>query len=182
MRLDSTALEDAVVRVPVEPEAPLEPLRVAIEGVRVLHDELAHADQAAAWPRLVALLRLEVVPVLGQLLVAVDLPRVERKRLLVRQREHELAPEAVADVDDLRDRRSARRLPELDRREHGREPFLGTERVQLLPDDLLDLAVNPPTERREAPDPRGELPHEPAAHEQLVARCLRVGGVVAQGR
>src|SRR5256885_3671441 len=48
----------------------------------VLHDELAHAQQPAARPRLVALLRREVVPELRQLLVRLQLPRVEGHRLL----------------------------------------------------------------------------------------------------
>ena len=45
----------------------LEPGLVAVERVRVLHDELADAEQAAARARLVAVLRLEVVPGLRQL-------------------------------------------------------------------------------------------------------------------
>ena len=73
----------------------LEPLLVAVERVRVLHDELAHAEEAAARPRLVAVLRLEVVPGLRQLLVALDLARVEGERLLVRQRQDEPPAGAV---------------------------------------------------------------------------------------
>ena len=73
VRLDAAALEDPVVGASVALEALVEPGLVAVERVRVLHDELAHAEQAAARPRLVAILGLEVVPELRQLLVALEL-------------------------------------------------------------------------------------------------------------
>src|SRR5581483_12136232 len=44
-RLDATTLEDPVVRLPVQLEAPLGGLLVAVERVGVLHDELADAEQ-----------------------------------------------------------------------------------------------------------------------------------------
>ena len=88
----------------------------------------------------------------------------------------------VGDVDDHRDLVAAGRLPELDRREHGREPLLGADRGQLLADDLLDLPVNAPAERHEGPHACAHLPDEPTADEQLVARSLRVRGRFAQRR
>src|SRR5207249_10984944 len=75
--LESAALEDRVVRGLVCAEARLEALLVAVERIRVLHDELADPDQAAPRARLVAVLGLEVVPGLRQLPVALQLPRVE---------------------------------------------------------------------------------------------------------
>ena len=68
VRLEAAALEHALVRLGVAVEARVEPRLVAVERVRVLHDELAHAEEPAARPRLVALLRREVVPGLRQLL------------------------------------------------------------------------------------------------------------------
>ena len=111
------ALEDPVVGLLVCAEARLEPVLVAVERVRVLHDELADAEEAGARPRLVAVLRLEVVPGLRQLPVALDLAGVVGERLLVRQREHEPAARAVVEVEDLGDRVSGLSLPELDRRQ-----------------------------------------------------------------
>ena len=67
----------------MELEAAIEPLAIAIERVRVLHDELAHAQQSTARPRLVAFLRREVVQDLRELLVRLDLARVKRERLLM---------------------------------------------------------------------------------------------------
>ena len=98
-------------------EAPVEPLLVAVERVRVLHDELAHAEEPAPRPRLVALLRLEVVEDLRQLAVRAELARVEGDRLLVRHREDELAAEPVRQLVELRDGVAPALLPELGRRE-----------------------------------------------------------------
>src|SRR5205085_11923232 len=119
---------------------------------------------------------------LRELPVAADLAGMRRERLLVRQRQDVPAPGAVMEAEELRDPGAASRLPQLDRRQDGREPLLGAERVELLADDLLDLPVDAPAERREAPDPRRQLPDEPAADEQLVRGRLRVGGVFAKGR
>ena len=52
----------------------------------------------------------------------------------------------------------------------------------MRPDDLHDLLVHAPTERKERPDPRADLADEPAAHEQPVACGLGVRRRVAQGR
>ncbi len=113
--LDAAAVEDPVVRLAVALEARERALLVAVERVRVLHDELADAEQAAARPRLVAVLDGEVVPELGQLLVRADLARVEGERLLVRHRQHELTAVPVGQVEELGDLVAAGRLPELER-------------------------------------------------------------------
>src|SRR5258705_10632 len=59
VRLETAALPDALVRAPVRLEAPVEPGLVAVERVRVLHYELAHAQEPAPRPRLVAFLSRE---------------------------------------------------------------------------------------------------------------------------
>ena len=84
--VEATALEDSVVCPGVRLERCVEPFLVAIERVRVLHHELADAEKASTGPGLVALLRLEVVEDLRQVAVRAQLARVERDRLLVRQR------------------------------------------------------------------------------------------------
>ena len=55
-------------------------------------------------------------------------------------------------------------------------------RVDLLADDLDDLLVHAPASREERPQPRADLADVAAAHKQLVASRLRVGGRLAQGR
>src|SRR5262249_42447718 len=181
VELEPAALEDLRIRLAVLAEALVKAGLVAVERVRVLHDELADADQPAAWPGLIAVLGLEVVPGLRQLLVALDLPRVESERLLVRERKHVMASCAVVELEELRDRVAPRRLPELCRREHGRKPFLCPDLLELLADDLLDLAMGAPAKGRERPEARGHLPDEPGADEQLVADGLGLGRGVAQG-
>ena len=111
IRLEPAALEHPVVRVEVLAKADVETFVVTVERVGVLHHELAHAEQRSARTRLVAHLRLEVVEDLRQLLVRLQLARVERDRLLVRQREDERAAVAVLDLPELGDRRSARSPP-----------------------------------------------------------------------
>ena len=54
-------VEDAQVRIEVAIELLIEPVEVDIERVRVLHRELAHAQQAALGTRLVAELLADVV-------------------------------------------------------------------------------------------------------------------------
>jgi len=166
----------------VRVEALVEPGLIAVERVRVLHDELPQAQQPAARPRLVALLGREVVPDLGQLLVRLQLARVERHRLLVRKRQHEVAPRAVLQLEHDRDPDAAARLPQLRGREHGLEHLLPADRVDLLADDLDDLLVHAPAQRQEREQSRADLSDEAAAHEQLVRDRVGVGRRVAQGR
>ena len=181
-RLDPAALEDLLVGRAVALEADPDAVLVAVERVAVLHHELAHPQEPAARAGLVPVLRLEVVPELRQLLVRLDLPRVERDRLLVREREDEVAVVPVAHVEDLGDPDPAGRLPQLGGREHRHLHLLPADRVHLLADDLDDLLVDAPAQRHVRPQPGRDLADEAAAHEQLVADRLRVGGRVAQGR
>ena len=104
---------------------------------------------------------------------------MERERLLVREREDVIG---VLDVEDFGDPQAPRLLPELGGREHRREPLLRSDRLHLVADDLLDLPVHAPPERRERPEARRHLPDETRAHEQLVADGVGVGRRVAQGR
>ena len=163
-------------------EADVEAGLVPVERVRVLHDELADPQQAAARTRLVAVLRLEVVPGLRQLAVALELERVEGERLLVREREDVVAAVPVLELEELGDAVAARRDPELGGRQHRREHLLRADRVHLLADDLLHLPVHAPAERQERPEAGADLADEAAADEQLVRERLGVGGRVAQGR
>ena len=180
--LEPAALEDAVVGTTLELEAAVEPLIVDVERVGVLHHELADAEEAAARARLVPLLRLEVVEHLRQLPVRLQLARMERERLLVRQREHELAPAPVGQPEELRDLVAAGCLPELGRCEHRRRHLLAADRVHLLADDLDDVLVRLPAERQVRPETGAHLADVAAADEQLVRVGLGVGRRVAQGR
>jgi hypothetical protein len=181
-RLEAATLEDSNVGLAIELEALVEPSLVDVEGIRVLHDELAHADEPPARPRLVAILGLHVVPELRELLVALQLRRVKRERLLVREREDEVPAGAVLQLEELWDAVAAGLLPELCGREDRRIHLLRADRVHLFADDLLDLAMDAPAEREKCPQAGAHLAHEAPAHEELVRRRFRVGGIVAQGR
>jgi hypothetical protein len=123
-----------------------------------------------------------VVPRLRQLFVRLELARVDGEGLLVRERQDEPPAGAVLELEELGDAVAAGRLPRLRRRQHRAEHLLRADRVHLLADDLLDLAVHPPAERQERPEARAELPDEAAADEQLVRDGVRVAGCVAQSR
>src|SRR6202030_191742 len=103
-----------------------------------------------------------------ELLVALDLPGVERERLFVGQRENVAPAHPVLEVEKLRDLVPAGRLPELDRSQHRGEPLLRPDRLHLLANHLFDFAVDTPTERGERPQPRRDLPDESRTHEELV--------------
>jgi hypothetical protein len=166
----------------VQLEALLEALLVPIERVRVLHDELTDADETGSRPRLVPVLRLEVVEHLREIAIRLDLARVERDGLLVRQREDELAIVAITELEELGDVVAVGRLPELGRGQDGHRELLRPDRVHLFANDLNDVLVNAPAERKKRPQPRAQLADEGAADEQLVADRLGVGRGLAQGR
>ena len=67
------AVEDPLVGLALELVGALEPLLVAVEGVGVLHRELAGAEHAGPRPRLVALLGLDVEEHQRQVAVGADL-------------------------------------------------------------------------------------------------------------
>jgi hypothetical protein len=170
-----------VVGLLVQPEAALEPFLVSVERVRVLHDELAHPQEPAPRPGLVAHLRLEVVEDLRQLAVRADLARMEGDRLLVGQREDERPAEAVLELPELGNRVAARRLPELGRRHDRHEHLLAPDRVHLLPDDLDDLLMHAPSQWEIRPQADGRLPDKATADEQAVAHGLGIARVLPEG-
>ena len=136
-----------MIRRLVPAERHVESGLVAVERVRILHDELAQSQEPTARPLLVALLDREVVEQLRQLPIARDLLGMERDGLFVCHRKHVLAPCAILDAEDLLDVVTLRVLPELERREHGHEHLLAADRIHLLADDLHDLLVHAPAER-----------------------------------
>ena len=98
----------------------------------------------------------------------------------MRHRQDELGALAILEVEDDVDLAAAGALPQLGRREERHQHLLRADRVHLLADDPLDLAVDAPAEREEGPDAGGQLTHERAAHEQLVVHRLGVGRRLAQ--
>ena len=182
--VQAAALVDAVVGADVQPVALLQGLFAHVEAVGVLHDELARAQDAALGPRLVALLGLEVVPHLRELLVAVDLARGQPgDDLFVGHRQRHVGALAVLEAEHLAAdgvpaaRSPARSPPAGDRHEH----LLAADGVHLLADDLLDLLHDAPAGRQVHVDAGGELAHEAGADHQLVADGFGAGGILFDG-
>ena len=174
--LEARAVEDAVVGLDVQLVGAIEAVRVAVEAVGVLHDELARSQHPGARPRLVALFGLEVIEDLGQVAVGANLARhVEGHVLLVCHRQHEIGAAPVLQPEDLVDVVAARSLPELGGLEHRHQQLGRSDRVELLADDLLRLAMGAPAGGEPGPHARADLARQPGAHEQPVGRRLGVG-------
>ena len=91
-RIEAHARERLRVRAMLRPVLLVEALPVPVDRVRVLHHELAHAQQASARTLLVAPLLLEVVDHRRQLPVREDLvPRVMHHEFLVCVADHVVA-------------------------------------------------------------------------------------------
>ena len=182
--LEAAARVDALVGGDVLAVALLQRLFAHIQAVGVLHDELARAQHAALGPRLVALLGLEVVPHLRQLLVAVDLPRGEPgDDLFVGHGERHVGVLAVLEAEHLAADGvpAAALLPDLRRLQHRHEHLLAADGVHLLADDLLDLLHHAPAGRQVHVDAGGELAHEAGAYHELVAHGLGAGRILFDG-
>ena len=163
----------------------VEALLVEVEGVGVLHEELAAAQEAEAGADLVAELRADLVQVERELP-----PRRDRAAhhvghgLLGRRRERELAVLAVLEVEEdplgLVTVPATGLDPELLRLEDRQVDFQRARRVHLLADDLGHLPERPEPERRVRVDARGELVDESRAVEELMRDDLGVAGHLAE--
>ncbi len=155
--VEAQPVEDLDVRPAVGLVGLLESGVVDVEGVRVLHHELPAPQQPGPRPRLVAVLRLDLVEVQRQILVGgVEVLDQQREHLLVRRTEQVvvalavLQPEhAVAVVGP-----ATGRLVRLARQQGGEVHLLRADRVHLLPDDLLDVAQHLIAQRQPAVDAR----------------------------
>jgi hypothetical protein len=160
----------------------LEALGVAIEGVGVLHDELARAQHPGARARLVALLRLEVVEHHRQVAVgAHGLGHVEGHDLLMSHGQHHLRPPAVLQAELLCQPVASCLLPQLGWVHDRHQQLLGADGVELLAHDLHRLLMGPPARGQPGPEAGAELADEPGAHHQLVRERLGVTGRLLLG-
>ncbi len=157
---------------------------VDVEGVGVLHDELADAEEAGLGAGLVAELGLDLVPDLGELLVAAELAaRDGGHDLFVGHGEAVLGAFAVLEVEHVFAHAgpAAGLFPELARVEGGEEEFLA-DFVHLVADygdDFIDASV---PEEEVAVEACAELADVAGTEEELVAGDFGVGGGFAEGR
>ncbi len=182
--LEAEPVEDPDVGVAVLLVADLEALVVDVEGVGVLHHELAAAQQPGAGTRLVAVLGLDLVDRERQVLVgAVEVLHDQREHLLVGRTEEVVVALAVLQPEDAVAvlRPAPGRLVRLPGQQRGEAELLRADAVHLLADDALDLAQHLEPQRQPGVD-AGRRPADVArAHQQPVARDLGVRGVLSEG-
>ncbi|MND53213.1 hypothetical protein D3C80_442450 [compost metagenome] len=156
-----------------------------MEGVGVLHDELATTHQAEARTDLVTELGLDLVEVDRQLLVAVQLvAREVGDDFLMGRADAELALMAVVQAQQLGAVLfpAAGFLPQLGRLHGGHQHFQGTGGIHLFADHCLDLAQHPQAHRQPGVEAGGELADHAGAQQQLVADHHGIGGGFLEGR
>ena len=182
--LEAEPVEDPDVGVAVLLVGLLEPGVVDVEGVGVLHDELAAAQQPGAGTRLVAVLGLDLVDRERQVLVGrVEVLHHEGEHLLVRGTEQVVGALAVLEPEDVGAvvRPASARLVGLLGQQRRERQLLGADLVHLVADDVLDPAEDAEPQRQPRVDAGCGTADVAGADEQLVARHLGVVGVVAQG-
>ena len=156
---------------------------IAVEGVGVLHHELARAQDAGARARLVALLDLEVVEDQRQLAVGAHrLGCVEGDGLLVGHRQHHLRALAVCELEQLVDLQASGLAPEIGGLEHRHQHLLRADPIEFLTDERHDTLVHAPAGRQPRPHAGAHLADQTGAHHQLVRDRLGVGGGLLLGR
>jgi hypothetical protein len=158
-------------------------LVLGVEGVRVLHQELAAAQDAGARAGLVAVLVLDLVEDHRQVLVgrALVLDQ-EGEDLLVGRAEEVVAALAVVQAEQLGAvlLPAAGRLVGLLRQQGGQRDLLGADGVHLLADDPLHVVQDLLAQRQPGPQAGGGTAYVAGAHQQLVAEHLGVRRVVTQ--
>ena len=181
----SQAREDARIGVVHRLVALLEARVVRVEGVGVLHRELARAHHAESRTDLVAELGLDLVEVHGQLPVALHfLAQDVAEHFLRGGRVAELAFGAVLDAQHHRavELPAARLLPQLGGLHGGCEQLEGARAVHFLAHDPLHFLQHPQSERHPRVQAAGELADDPGAQHQSVACQLRfLGGFLERG-
>src|ERR1700722_15379492 len=181
---DGQPLEDPDVRVVVQAEGNVEPLRAQVEPVGVPQGELAGAHQTGLRPGLVAQLGLDLVPHLRQVAVGLELGGQVGDDLLVRHAEGQVSAAPVLEPEHLVAHQvpAAGQLPQLGRVHDRHHDLLGADPVHLLADDLDDLEPDPLAEGQQRVVPGHQRADEAGPEQQAVAGRARVCRVVAQRR
>ena len=158
---------------------------VDVEGIGVLHQELARAHGAEARPDLVAELPGDLVEVLRQVLVGAHAAAEDLgDDLLGGGAEQHLAVVTVRDAEHLLavGLVAAGFPPELGRLDRRHQDLDGPRPVLLLADHRADLVQDAQAQRQPRIDAGGLLAHEPGAQHEAVRDDLGLLGRLAQGR
>ena len=177
-------LEDALVGVTLGLVGSVQALIVDVEGVGILHDELAAADQTGARASLVTVLRLNLVQRDRKVLVrGVHILHQQGEHFLVRGGQQVVAALTVVELEQRRAVLfpAVRRLVGFGGDQAREVHLLSTHRVHLLADDVLDLAQGAQAEGQPRVDAGGGAADVAGTHQKLVRVDLGVGRVFTQG-
>ena len=164
---------DAVVGVVAAGVVLFQILLGGVEGVGVLHGELAHADQAAAAAGLVAELGLDLVDHEGILGVGIGHVRHQlNARLLVGHAQHHVRAGAILEAQQLAANAvvAAGFAPQVGGHRHREQHLLAVDAVHLLADDVLDLGGDAPGDGEQREDAVAHGLDVAAAHHQGLGR------------
>ena len=181
--VEAEPVEDPDVGVPMRLVGSHEGLVADVERVGVLHHELTATKDAGAWPRLIAVLGLDLVDRQRQVLVRrVQVLHEEGEHLLVRRPQEVVGLFAVLEPEDVVAvlGPTAGRLVGLAGQQRREVDLLRTHRVHLLAHDALDVAQHPVAERKPGVDAGSRPTYVPGPHQQSVARYLSVGRILAK--
>ena len=184
--IQAAAPEDLAVGRVLRLVRAVEPLGVHVEGVTVVHQELAPAHEPEPRPDLVAELGPDLVQRHRKLAVGRH-ARAHHRRdgLLGRRREAVLAALAVLEVEEELllhvARPAAALLPELSRLQDGQLHLETAGAVDLLAHDLLGFPVGPQAQGRQRVEAAGEAPDHPRAAEENVRDGVGVAGHLTDG-
>ena len=162
----------------------VEPGGIHIEGIAVLHDELAHSQQTRPRPGLVAELGLNLIPDLRQLLIAAQfLARDVGHHLFMGHAQSQPCALAVLEAEHILAHAgpTPALFPEFARMERRQQEFL-TDRVHLLPDDGDDLVQRSLAEEKIAVNTGAQRPYVTGPQQKLMAGGLCIRRCFPQSR
>ena len=157
---------------------------VHIEGVGVLHDELATSQQACSRANLVSILGLDLVDRQRQILVgAVEVLDRQREHLFVCGAQQVVRTLAVLEPEDVLAvlGPATGRLEGLLGQQRREAQLLGSDGVHLLAHDGLDVAQHLQPQGQPGVDAGSNTADVAGANQQPVTGQLRIGRVLAQG-
>ena len=181
--IEPASVEDAFVRLEHHAVGLPHAVLIAIERVRVLHQELPSTQESVPRAELVAVLPLHLVEVDGKVPVRGELVGHERREhLFLGRSEHELAAVAIGEAEHLVavGLPPPGQLPGLGGQHDRHAHLLRTRGVHLLADDRLDLLRHAHAEGHRGVHARHQLAHEGSAQQQSVAGGLGLGRVLPE--
>ena len=150
-----------------------------MEGICVLHDEFADADEARAWARFVTIFRLDLIKHRRKLLVGSQFRSCNlHDGLFMRHaKNHGLIVAVCKTEKHLADLFiAAAFLPEIGRKDDGQLDFLSADAVHFFADDGLDFVCDFISERQQGEETRGDWAAVTATNQIDMGDGLCVSG------